>query len=59
MSDESTLATAEARKFYESRPWLKHYPSYIPADITPRFANALESRDPGVVSGMPSPSELR
>ena len=42
MSDESTLATAEARKFYESRPWLKHYPSYIPADITPRFANALE-----------------
>jgi long-chain acyl-CoA synthetase len=42
MSDESTLATAEARKFYESRPWLKHYPSYIPADITPRFTNALE-----------------
>ena len=30
------------RKAYEARSWLKHYPAYIPPDLTPRCANGLE-----------------
>src|SRR5258708_17929241 len=33
---------AHYRTAYEARPWLKHYPSYIPAELTPRFTNGLE-----------------
>lgn len=29
------------RKAYEARPWLKHYPVYIPPDLTPRCASGL------------------
>jgi long-chain acyl-CoA synthetase len=34
--------SAKARAVYEARPWLKHYPDYMPADITPQFASGLD-----------------
>ena len=42
MIDDSALQSAKARAAYEARPWLKHYPDYIPADITPQFASGLD-----------------
>jgi long-chain acyl-CoA synthetase len=42
MIDESALEASRARAAYEARPWLKHYPSYIQPDITPRFSSGLE-----------------
>jgi len=35
------VTAAAARAAYEGRPWLKHYPSYIPPELTPRFASGL------------------
>ena len=42
MRDDSVVEATAARKAYEARPWLKHYPSFIQPEITPRFANGLE-----------------
>ena len=42
MSDDSVSKSTKARKAYEARPWLKHYPSFIQPEITPRFVNGLE-----------------
>jgi len=42
MTEDSALKAAVARRAYEARPWLKHYPAYIPPDLVPRFANGLE-----------------
>jgi len=42
MRDDSTIEATTARKAYEARPWLKHYPSFMQPEITPRFANGLE-----------------
>src|SRR5436305_5834031 len=42
MPDESTLQTGNARAAYEARPWLKHYPDYIPPELTPPFASGLD-----------------
>ena len=42
MKDDSAFKASTPRTAYEARPWLKHYPSYIPAELTPRFANGLE-----------------
>jgi len=42
MKDESTFKAPSPRTAYEGRPWLKHYPSYIPPQLTTRFANGLE-----------------
>jgi long-chain acyl-CoA synthetase len=42
MRDDSVIEATAARKAYEARPWLKHYPSFIQPEITPRFANGLE-----------------
>jgi long-chain acyl-CoA synthetase len=42
MLEDSALQSAKARAVYESRPWLKHYPSYMPPDITPQFASGLD-----------------
>ena len=42
MIEDSALQSAKARATYESRPWLKHYPGYMPADITPQFASGLD-----------------
>jgi long-chain acyl-CoA synthetase len=42
MSDDTVIEATSARNGYESRPWLKHYPSFIQPDITPRFTNGLE-----------------
>src|SRR5947209_1463052 len=42
MSDDSVIEATTARKAYEARPWLKHYPSFMQPDITPRFTNGLE-----------------
>lgn len=41
MKDESALNVATFRAAYEARPWLKHYPDYIPPELTPRFASGL------------------
>ncbi len=41
MIDDSSALTTD-RAIYESRPWLKHYPEYIPPDLTPRFSNGLD-----------------
>ena len=40
--DDSAREASSARIAYEARPWLKHYPSYIQPEITPRFASGLE-----------------
>ena len=42
MKDDSTFKASTPRTAYEGRPWLKHYPSYIPPQLTTRFANGLE-----------------
>lgn len=42
MSDDSVGEATAVRKAYEARPWLKHYPSFIQPELTPRFANGLE-----------------
>src|SRR5436305_1602918 len=42
MKDESAFKASTPRTAYEGRPWLKHYPSYIPPQLTTRFANGLE-----------------
>ncbi|MFL5697996.1 MAG: long-chain-fatty-acid--CoA ligase [Ktedonobacteraceae bacterium] len=42
MKDESAFKASTPRMTYEERPWLKHYPSYIPPQLTTRFANGLE-----------------
>jgi len=42
MRDDSAIEATAARKVYESRPWLKHYPGFMQPEITPRFANGLE-----------------
>ena len=42
MKDESAFKASTPRTAYEGRPWLKHYPSYIPPELTTRFANGLE-----------------
>jgi long-chain acyl-CoA synthetase len=42
MKDESAFKASTPRTAYEERPWLKHYPSYIPPQLTTRFANGLE-----------------
>src|SRR6266516_1523055 len=42
MIDDSALEASGYRAAYEARPWLKHYPSYIQPDITPRFSTGLE-----------------
>src|SRR6266568_5298452 len=42
MRDDSAIEATAARKAYEARPWLKHYPSFMQPEITPRFANGLE-----------------
>ena len=41
MKDESALNAATFRAAYEARPWLKHYPDFIPPELTPRFASGL------------------
>src|SRR5437588_1947153 len=42
MIDDAAFKASTPRATYEARPWLKHYPNYIPAELTPRFANGLE-----------------
>src|SRR5215467_11428320 len=42
MSDDSVIEATSARKAYEARPWLKHYPGFMQPDIIPRFTNGLE-----------------
>src|SRR5712692_4895411 len=42
MRDDSAIEATAARKAYEARPWLQHYPSFMQPEITPRFANGLE-----------------
>jgi long-chain acyl-CoA synthetase len=42
MIDDAASQASTSRRAYEARPWLKHYPSYIPSELTPRFANGLE-----------------
>ncbi len=42
MRDDSAIEATAARKAYEARAWLKHYPSFMQPEITPRFANGLE-----------------
>ena len=41
MKDESALNASTPRAAYEARPWLKHYPSYIPAELSTDFASGL------------------
>src|SRR5690348_571375 len=40
--NDSAREASSARIAYEARPWLKHYPSYMQTEITPRFASGLE-----------------
>jgi long-chain acyl-CoA synthetase len=40
--NDSAPEASSARIAYEARPWLKHYPSYMQTEITPRFASGLE-----------------
>ena len=42
MRDDSAIEATAARKAYEARPWLKHYPGFMQPELTPRFANGLE-----------------
>src|SRR5438067_7944954 len=42
MIDDAAFKASTPRATYEARPWLKHYPSYIPSELTSRFANGLE-----------------
>src|SRR6266487_1486510 len=42
MIGDSKPGASSARAAYEAHPWLKHYPSYIQPEITPRFTNGLE-----------------
>ncbi len=42
MIGDTKPGASSARAAYEARPWLKHYPSYIQPEITPRFTNGLE-----------------
>ena len=42
MKDDAASQASNPRSAYEARPWLKHYPSYIPAELTPRFTSGLE-----------------
>lgn len=41
MRDDSAFKATTPRAAYEARPWLKHYPGYIPPELTPRFASGL------------------
>jgi long-chain acyl-CoA synthetase len=40
--EDSAHGVSTAKAAYEARPWLKHYPSYLGAEITPQFTNALD-----------------
>ncbi len=40
--DASIKSTSASGVSYEARPWLKHYASYVPPDLTPSFANGLD-----------------
>lgn len=40
--DDSARRTPATKSPYENRPWLKHYPDYIPPELTPAFASGLE-----------------
>ncbi len=42
MAEDVATHAASARSVYEARPWLKHYPSYIPPELTPHYGSALE-----------------
>src|SRR5438876_8539891 len=42
MIDDSALQAANARAAYMARPWLKHYSSFVPPDLTTNFSNGLE-----------------
>lgn len=42
MTDDLALQASAARAAYEARPWLKHYPAYVPPDLTPQFASGLQ-----------------
>jgi len=42
MIEDSAVQASNAKSAYESRPWLKHYPSYIQPEITTQFSNGLE-----------------
>ena len=42
MQEEVTSGASQARADYEARPWLKHYPDFISAELTPPFANGLD-----------------
>ena len=42
MIEDSAVQASNAKSVYESRPWLKHYPSYIQPEITTQFSNGLE-----------------
>jgi len=42
MIDDSALQAANSRAAYEARPWLKHYSSFVPPDVTTGFSNARE-----------------
>ena len=40
--DDSARGASTTQSPYEARPWLKFYPGYIPAELTPQFANGLD-----------------
>src|SRR5256886_2147673 len=42
MIDDSAHQAANARAAYMARPWLKHYSSFVPPDLTTNFSNGLE-----------------
>src|SRR5437667_2146231 len=42
MMDDSAFQAANARAAYMARPWLKHYSSFVPPDLTTNFSNGLE-----------------
>jgi long-chain acyl-CoA synthetase len=42
MTDDSTRGVSTTKSPYEARPWLKHYPSYIPPELAPQFASGLD-----------------
>src|SRR5437764_6979052 len=41
MIDDSALQAANAKAAYMARPWLKHYSSFMPPDLTTNFSNGL------------------
>ncbi len=42
MIEDTAPGASPSKGVYEARPWLKHYPSYIPPELTPQFASGLE-----------------